>query len=94
MLRVTEKILPESGKHRFDALNEVGDRPTPDEKLYVYIMSKHHGSAFVDGSKFHGRVSICSYKLAPNQPADSVMRYQKAWEEWCIMNDPRPIKNL
>ena len=90
MLRVTERVLPESGTHIWDALNELKDRPAPDENLYAYILTGHYGHAFVDGQKFRGCVEICSYHIAPVQPEDAVMRDNVKWALWCAANDPRP----
>jgi hypothetical protein len=89
LMRVTEEILPESGKHKWDALNELTDRPLPHERLYAYTMAEFRGSAFIVSSKFHGRVNLVSYKLTKTQPTDAEMRDEMLWHNWCVANDPR-----
>ena len=89
LMRVTEEISPESGKHKFDALYELHDRPAPHENLYAYTIAQFRGYAFIDGAKFHGRCAMASYKLTATQPTDAEMRDDTLWHNWCVKNDPR-----
>lgn len=83
ILRVTEF----GGK--FDALNELDDRPLPQEKLYAYTIAEHRGMAFIDGAKCRGCFGMAKYKLMPVQPTDAQMRDDTLWHDWCVKNDPR-----
>lgn len=80
-LRVTE----EGGS--FDALNSPGDTARPTEKLFAYVMVRHHGSVHLNIAGGKGGVfQRCDYKLIELQPADAEMRDQWTWGEWVENN--------
>ena len=84
LLRVTEC------DGNWDALNELVDRPAANEKLHAYVLKSNYGSAFIDGTKFRGRVEIASYRhIATGAPSNAEMRDEDLWHMWCVKNDPR-----
>jgi hypothetical protein len=81
-LRVTESALPESGKTKWDALDQLDDQPMPDEKLHAYEIVGQPVMAFIDGTKCRGRYAIATYRLVVPQPDDTSMRTTEAWHAW------------
>lgn len=88
-MRVTKETLPESGKIKWDALNELKDRPAPQEELHCYTIAEMRGMVFVDGTNIHGCYAMATYKLMVPQPTDAQMRDDSEWHNWCVANDPR-----
>lgn len=83
LLRVVES------RGTWDALDQLKDEPSRDEKIYAYTLTEHHGMAFVDGRKFRGCFAMASYKFVNPQPTDAEMRDTSLWHAWCVKNDPR-----
>jgi hypothetical protein len=81
-IRVTE----ENGK--WDALDQLEDKPRPAEKLYAYeAIQETVGYAFIDfrGKQKgrSGRYAIAVYRIVNPQPTDEQMRSNDAWTAWC-----------
>ena len=84
-LRVTAVIAPESGKvSKWDALDQLGDSPRPDETLYAYEVFGEIGMAFVDGKNVHGCYPIANYRFVKEQPTQAIMMSTQGWHEWCL----------
>lgn len=84
-LRVTEA----AGK--FDALDQLGDTPAPNEKLYAYAIAEQPAMSFVRMSGGRGGAyPIATYKFVTPQPTDAEMRGEDAWAAW-TQKQPKPI---
>lgn len=71
------------GGGKWDALDQVGDKPTDIETIYAYRMSAHLGAVHVRASHGQGGFfTMAEYKLCDPQPADADMRSRAAWEAW------------
>jgi len=76
-----------SGK--WDALDQLGDSPAPNEEIHVYWRVSDPVIAHVDGrnpktgKRYGSWMSIADYVLHDAQPADDVARDKAAWPEWC-----------
>lgn len=74
---------------KYDALDQPDDKPTANERLYVYAFNSHEGAAFIDGrdpktGKRFGRVEhVASYRFHSIQPPDSEIRSAQSWSDWC-----------
>lgn len=82
-LRVTEC------KSKWDALDQPGDGPRLDEKLYAYTLVAKPGAAFIDGPKIRGCYPISDYRYFVPQPMDDLMRDNDLWQYWCEHQAPR-----
>lgn len=77
-LRVTES------EGKWDALNEEGDTPRPDEKLHAYEFAIHHGNCHVNAGRGRGGFyAIVDYRHITVQPTDAEMRDNGRWGVWC-----------
>jgi hypothetical protein len=81
-IRVTE----ENGK--WDALDQLEDKPRPTEKLYAYeAIREKVGYALIDcrgkNKSASGRYAIAEYRIVNPQPTDEQMRSNDAWAAWC-----------
>lgn len=91
-LRVTVKETGDKSKPvKYDALDQLEDKPEFGETVYVYELTAIPGVAFIDGAKIHGRYSIAQYKLMNYQPSYAVLIDNDRWEQWCNLptNGPR-----
>lgn len=73
----------QDAKGTWDALDQLHDRPSLDEKVYVYVLVESHGMVHLRMAKGSGFYSLAQYKLYPEQPADEVMRGYNRWPAWC-----------
>lgn len=79
---------------KWDALNHLGDAPTPVEEVFVYLISHSgvEGTAFVDGrDKVTGgrkgwQMTTARYFYSPLQPTDAEMRDNDLWDAWTNKN--------
>ena len=77
-------------KDRFDALDQIDDKPEEFENLTAYVRIGRVGYAFVDfsGKEKHksGRYTYATYVVVPasDQPEDNVMRDNFLWQAWCL----------
>lgn len=70
-----------------DALDQLGDAPAPDEKIYLYRMVGQSGSMRVSRFGPNGRRmgewrGTARYSLVADQPEDVHMRTKAAWDLW------------
>ncbi|HXJ41722.1 MAG TPA: hypothetical protein VNH18_20770, partial [Bryobacteraceae bacterium] len=82
LLRVTSKPKPNArcgtgnAGLQFDALDQLGDTALPEETIYVYILHKKEGSAFVDGrdpktgKRFGYVAQVGVYRFYEDRPDD------------------------
>ena len=81
----------------WDALDELGDTPTPDETIYVYVLQGEPSACFVDGRdpKTGRRLGelrmVGTYAVAAEQPDDGTLRDTAAWRSWCAANQDRLV---
>lgn len=79
-LRVTER----SGK--WDGLDQMSDKPFPEEKLFAYKLAFPPTRAFVRRDKRaggSGLIVYARYALVTPQPTDEEMRGVIPWRKWC-----------
>lgn len=72
---------------KWDALDQPGDVPAADEKVFVYGLVSNDGGAFIDGRGKDGKrfgfyAVSATYRLFPTQPDDATARDADAWLEW------------
>lgn len=76
-LRVTE----EGGK--FDALDQLDDRPKPTEKLHAYELAENLGGCHINARGGRGGFyPMVKYRYVDPQPSDAEMRTEDAWDKW------------
>jgi hypothetical protein len=96
-LRVTH--CHESGKDKWDGLDQLEDRAEEHESLYLYrVRPIRMGMAFIDGTR-NGRRSgwssvITEYDYVTPQPPDAIMRDDSTWCAWCDQQATRPEVNI
>jgi len=82
LLRV---VLGLSGK--WDALDQPDDSPTPDEQVFVYILTEaplnYHLCIRGKNRAAAGWYQAGKYKLLVPQPPESSVRSNQKWSEWC-----------
>lgn len=76
------RVVVKDGK--FDALDQLTDRPAPDETLYAYEISAPPSHCHIRaGGGRSGFYAMASYHLFPDQPTDAQMRDERLWDKWC-----------
>jgi hypothetical protein len=71
----------------WDALDQAGDGPAPDEKIFAYKLSKQLGNCHINmGRGRGGFYPISEYQFIPQQPTDEQMRKPALWAGWCSKN--------
>lgn len=91
-LRVTVKATADKAHpEKYDALDQLEDKPEFGETVYAYELTGVPGAAFIDGAKTRGRYSIAQYKLMEYQPSYNALVDNQRWDEWCNLptNGPR-----
>lgn len=73
-------VLAPDGK--WDALDQLEDKPAPEEKLFAYEITAPPGWCFMDGPKCRGRYASAEYRLVAQQPMDAWMRDETTWPSW------------
>lgn len=74
---------------KWDALDQLDDKPSPREEIHVYRIEGEPITAHVDGrdpvtgKRFGKWMSIATYTYYPAQPPDKTARNQEAWQRWC-----------
>lgn len=84
LLRVTRCTV--SG--RWDALDQLNDRPASFEEIHVYRRDGKPGVMFLDyrtpgGFRRGTRKKTATYRLLDEQPPDATLRDNAAWQAWC-----------
>jgi hypothetical protein len=82
-LRVVEK----NGK--FDALDQLDDKPEPGENLFAYEITGRPGMMHIHKRGGGGWYPIANYRFIEPQPTDAEMRTIEAWHSWCMKEDDR-----
>lgn len=78
---------------KWDALDQLYDQPAEDEDVFVYVLTKPPGHAFIDGPKISGVWPIAEYKTLSDKPAASEFRQNKSWALWCeVAGMPEHLK--
>lgn len=69
---------------KFDALNELHDKPMASETLYAYeLIGNVMGHACVRASGGRGGIyPLAHYRLVQNQPPEVIMRDTLLWRQW------------
>lgn len=71
-------------KGEWDALDQPDDSPHGSETIVAYKQVAFHGHVHVcRRPRGGGYFAMAEYRLVEPQPADSSMRTNKAWQEWC-----------
>lgn len=68
-----------SPKGKWDALDQLDDKPDRTETLFAYELIEAPGVAFLNPG---GRYPVARYRLVENQPIDGAMRDSEAWPAW------------
>jgi hypothetical protein len=80
------RVVESAGE--FDALDQLDDKPTPEEAIHVYEIVGQPGMAFVDGTdpktgkRFGRRVCIATYNYV-GEVSDARIRETEDWKAWC-----------
>ena len=75
------RVVEQGGK--FDALDQISDKPQPLEKIYAYEIVGTAGMCHIRRTGGCGFYAMANYKLVEPQPSDAEMRETKAWHDWC-----------
>ena len=79
---------------KWDALDQLDDRPSPGETVYAYRQSSHTGYIHINTGRRegHGFYRVATYRLCPDQPDGMTMHDTALWRGWCLAhrNDPIP----
>ena len=76
------RIVEACGK--WDALDQLDDKPEPREKIFAYERSGERGTVHINqGSGRGGWYTIAAYRVLADQPDDTVMRNNERWRQWC-----------
>jgi hypothetical protein len=69
----------------WDALDQLDDRPRPEEKLYAYERVGKVGMVHINtGRKNHGGLfPMATYRFISDQPDDADMRDSERWRQRC-----------
>ena len=75
----------------WDALDEAGDTPRPDEVVYAYVLATKpgmcHMSGRTPGGKRWGEARMTGeYRFIPDQPRGAALLDTTAWRAWCAAN--------
>ncbi len=75
---------------KWDALDQLDDKPADDEEIHVYRIASEPVTAHIDGrdpvtGKRFGRwLSVADYKVHSEQPDSKTTKDNSAWKAWCI----------
>ncbi len=77
-----------------DALDQLDDRPRPDEALFAYIKTSDDGMVHINSRDSKGRhtggfFAMATYALIEPQPDEATMRSQAMWVEWTVHDHDR-----
>jgi len=84
-----------------DALDQVGDTPSPAESIHVYLRQPgaamnaiHLNTGRKPGGGWFARAD---YKLSPVQPPEPILRNNADWQAWCQSSplgaEAKPVHN-
>ncbi len=66
----------------WDALDQVGDTPRPNETLHCYRLKEPAGNCHVHRQGGGGWFKVATYVYVSPQPSDAKMRTTGAWRNW------------
>jgi hypothetical protein len=67
----------------YDALDQLEDKPNPDETIYLYRITALPGWCHIRATKgAGGTYSMAHYAYVSPQPADAILRDNDAWRKW------------
>ena len=69
----------------WDALDQLGDEPSPRERIFVYYRATAPTQVHVDyvRGKRSAWYEFADYRVLPEQPEDEIVRSTEAWRAWC-----------
>lgn len=69
----------------WDALDQATDQPTKRESIFVYkrVSDVQMWHMKFSNSKENGYYASAEYEYLKDQPAESIMRYNGQWQQWC-----------
>lgn len=75
---------------KWDALDQPGDTPKPDERIHAYVIKGRAGVCHINkrgpGSGFY---ASAEYRFVTNQPVEPVMRNTARWRGWAFIERDR-----
>ncbi len=89
------RVVEANGK--WDALDQLDDKPEPQEKIYAYKRVGKPGMIHINmGRKNHGGFfPMAEYRFCSEQPPDCGMRDKERWQWWCrkmqMKSHPHPV---
>ena len=88
------RVVCDKERRNWDALDQAGDVPRPDETIYCYELSKSLGMSHVKMNRGGGFYPISEYSACLNPPTEAVMRDKNQWLGWCArrINETKPIQ--
>lgn len=89
MLRRAPMFLRVTAAHgAFDALDQLEDKPRPEEYVYVYKITGNPGRVHINrGKQGSGWYTMAEYKIVPVQPGQDVLKHADNWHNW-VMSQP------
>ncbi len=86
MLRRAPKFLRvvRDGKGKFDALDQLNDKPRWGETLFAYRRIGCPGRIHINPG---GYFAMATYKMVEPQPDEATMLSTASWREWCLAKD-------
>lgn len=76
-------------KGDWDALDQLDDRPSADEKVFAYEMVGEPTWCHVRAKKGGGCFRGGQYRLVVKQPTDEELRSTPLWQAWAHANIPK-----
>lgn len=73
---------------KWDGLDQLKDRPSMAEDVFVYLMCEDRGSVHIRASRREnsGWLQMALYRLCPEQPDLKILRSNVLWQEWAKAN--------
>lgn len=70
----------------WDALDQESDAALPKETLYCYVLADVKGHVHLNfGGGKGGFYPLAEYSFAKDQPDESLMRDNAAWQRWVVL---------
>lgn len=76
---------------KWDALDQLEDRPSADEKVVVYRLTTEPRWMHIRARKSGGTYRGGDYKLVDPQPTEATVRDEQAWRAWAIAADREQV---
>ena len=78
----------------WDALDQLDDRPSADEKVFAYEMVGEPTFCHIRRDKRAGGSGLYrggTYRIVAEQPTDEQMRSTALWRDWCSARIGKPL---